>query len=569
MKLARTLALLASIMLIFTACGKDSDPAVTLVESSNPLLTYVPADTPVVFANLKPVPKDITDAYVDRFQPVLDELNKGIAELQSDHADGYHADDPKAIFASAVLDELGGSISVESLEKLGISLQSHKVFYTVGVFPVMRIELTDATALRAAIARIEAKMGVSLPVRQLNGENYWRMADPDSPMGAYISVLDEQLALSVFPVTAEDQLLAAFLGQELPASSMASSNALSIMNSEKGYSAYGSGIVDMEKLSNEFFDGDSMTRGLMGPEVSAQLDSLDAVCIQEARAMIAKAPRMTVGATSVTANEMSYKMDLEIASPLAAGLATLVSNVPAAPEGDFMFSASLALQVGKLRNFVLEKATGIVAAPYQCPQLQELNSNAQQLVTQLNIPMPPMVNNLEGIRVKMDDFDPGAGFNQGNGMLALHVDKPEMFVGMASMMVPGFDTLDLANQTEPVKLPQEIIRMPNLDVYALMGKNSIGAALGEQNATNLKDFMTVDTSNDGTFFSMSYDMAKQMELQKSLGQYTGMNYGSDNSPVHQYSEAVRDSYMQVLGRSRVDMRFTTDGLVIESAVTFK
>jgi len=169
----------------------------------------------------------------------------------------------------------------------------------------------------------------------------------------------------------------------------------------------------------------------------------------------------------------------------------------------------------------------------------------------------------------MDDFDPAAGLNQGNGLIALHVDKPEMFVGMANMMVPGFDALDLANQTEPVKLPQDVIQMPDLDVYALMGKNSIGAAIGEQFAGDLKEFMNVDTKNDGTFLSVSYDMAKQMKLQGSIAQYTGMDTGADQSSVHEYAEAMRNSYMQVLGRSRVDVRFTNSGLVIDSVMTFK
>ncbi len=71
--------------------------------------------------------------------------------------------------------------------------------------------------------------------------------------------------------------------------------------------------------------------------------------------------------------------------------------------------------------------------------------------------MPPMVNNLMGVRVRVDDFDPAMEISQANGLLAIHVDKPEMFVGMASMMLPGFENLDLANQTEPVRIPAEMM----------------------------------------------------------------------------------------------------------------
>ncbi len=76
----------------------------------------------------------------------------------------------------AVLDELDGTLSTESLEKLGISLQSHHAVYANGVFPVIRLGLGDEQELRDAIARIEAKMGYEIPVQNLNGSAYWRVS---------------------------------------------------------------------------------------------------------------------------------------------------------------------------------------------------------------------------------------------------------------------------------------------------------------------------------------------------------------------------------------------------------
>ncbi len=295
---------------------------------------------------------------------------------------------------------------------------------------------------------------------------YWRVTDDDEPMAVYIAILDQQLAVSVFPVNAEDSLLAAFLGQEMPEESMASSNALGIMNSDKGYTSYGSGFLDIQKLADEFLNAESKTHSILGPQMNAHLASLDAVCVAEIKSIVSKTPRMTAGLTRLTTNEVAMSYDLEIESTLASGLAGLVSNIPSASSGDYLLSASLAIKVGKLRNFVLEQATALVNAPYQCAKLQQFNEQAGQIMTQLNIPMPPMINNLMGLRVRVDDFDPGKEIVEGNALLAIHVDKPEMFVGMASMMVPGFENLDLANQTEPVRIPDEMLHMEGLDVFA-------------------------------------------------------------------------------------------------------
>lgn len=566
MKLIRTFALIISIGLLVSACGKDDGQSVASAkENSNPLLAHVPADTAYVYANLENLPKEVTDAYVDRFQPAMDMLHKHIGQLKEGYAAGQHQDDAMVQFAMVVLEEMGGDLSVENLEKLGISLQADHAIYAMGVFPVMRLELTDATELLGFIGRVEARMGMSLPVNDLNGTSFWRVSDEDQPMGLYISILDKQLVVAAFPTSAEADFLAEVLGQEMPANNMAENNTLAQLNQKKGYLGYGSGMLDMNKLSDEFLTAGSTTRSFLGPEVSAELETLDPTCIAEVKSMIAIAPRMTVGTTAFTANEMAVRYDLEFENSLAAGLMNLVSGTPSAAEGDYLMSASLALKVGKLRNFILEKATSIAATPFECIHLQELNSNAEQMAVQLNIPMPPMVNNLNGVRIRMDDFDPATELNQANGLIAVHVDKPEMFVGMASMMVPGFDKLDLANQSEPVKVPSDVIPLEGIDMFALMGKNAIGAAVGEQYAGELKVFMNAQSENNNTFFSVSYDMAKQLMIQEAMSESLGITQADQ----HVYTEEIKQLYIDMLGRSRIDMKFTSEGLSIDSKMTFK
>lgn len=571
MKFTRTLTLIAITALLLTACNRESTEVATVKENTNPLLAYVPADTAYVFANLEPTPKELTDAYVARFQPVFEVISKKVIQFQADYDSGTYQDNQIAKLATAVLDELGGSLSSENLENLGISMQAHQAFYAMGVFPVIRLGLSDAQALREAIGRIEAKMGFELPVKELNGASYWRITEDDMPVGVYIAILDQQLAISIFPVSAEDSLLAAFMGQEMPTQSMASTNALAIMNVEKGYTSYGSGILDFQKLADEMLNPDSATHSYLGPDIDIDFDpaSLDAVCIAEIKSMVAKAPRITAGTTKLTASEIGMRYELEIESSLASGLAALVSDTPVATDGDYLLSGSLALMVGKLRSFVLEKVNAIVASPYQCEMLQALNQNATELVNQLNIPMPPMVNNLMGARIRLDNFDPGSEIPQGEGLLAIHVDKPEMFVGMASMMLPGFDNLDLANQSEPVRIPAEMLPIEGLDVFAMMSDNAIGVSIGEQLAGGLAEFMAATPQNGGTFFSVSYDMAKQMEIQAAMSENLGIDMDADESPADELAEAVRESYATMLGRSRIDMRFSGDGLVIDSTISFK
>lgn len=570
MNFTRTLALIFAGLLLVTACKSETDePAAVIAENSNPLLAYVPADTAYVFAALEPSPKEIIDAYVSRFQPVLDSIAEITQQFQSEYASGEFEDNDGARLAAAVLDELGGSVSEESLAGIGISLQAHHVLYATGIFPVMRIELTDETALRDAITRIEAKMGFEIPVRELNGSRYWQVSDDDMPIGLYVAIIEKQLVMSMFPVTAEATLLPALLGQVKPAASIASSNALAALNQEKGYSSYGSGYIDFQTLTDEVFIPQSNTRSYLDPEMISRLDSFDAVCVAELQSMVAKTPRMSAGTTRLTANEIGIRYELEIESSIASGLAALVTDTPVAVQGEGLLSASLALQIGKLRNFVLEKASAIVASPYQCEMLQKLNENAGQLVTQLNIPMPPMVNNLNGARLRVDDFDPDASMPKGNGLLAVHVDKPEMFVGMASMMVPGFEELDLANQSEPVRIPAEMLHVEGVDVFALMAKNALGFAIGMEDTPDLVKFLDEKPQASGTFFSISYDMAKQMEIQQAMGRKFQTSLDDEKADHDRLVNAIQMTYREMLGRSDVQMRFNSRGLLIDTTMTFK
>ena len=89
--------------------------------------------------------------------------------------------------------------------------------------------------------------------------------------------------------------------------------------------------------------------------------------------------------------------------------------------------------------------------------------------------------------------------------------------------------------------------------------------MGEQHAGDLEDFMSAKSQNDGTFLSISHDMAKQMEIQSALTD----DMKGDHGQVHEYSREIQDVYIDMLGRSRVSMRFTDDGLVIDSTMTFK
>jgi hypothetical protein len=570
------------------AACKDSavEPAVVEPIVGNTLLPHVPADTAYAFGNLQPVPVEVTDAYLARLQPIMDAFQNHISEMRTD-IEASQEQDQESRIVLALLDEFDGNLNRAGLESLGFSLESHKVLYGHGAFPVIRMGLLDADALRAAIARIEERAGMTLPVLELDGTAYWRLSD-DGEAGIYIAILDDQLAISAFPASAEPELLPSLLGHSLPPNSMATDNRLAKLSGERGHSGYGSGFIDIRKMASEFLDADSLTAGYLGAANGFDPTTFDAVCVQEIKGIVNQAPLMVAGNTGLTVNRIDMRYELDIEPTLAGRLAALVSDVPVADNtpGRLM-SAALALRFGAVRDLLLEKVAAIVEQPFQCEYLMHINNNATQLYTELNRPMPPLVGNLMGARVALDDIQMNDGqADNVRGFLALHVVQPQMFVGMAQMFVPDLSELELTPGDDPVRLPPGLVPNTSLPVFAALSDDAIGLSAGEGYETELPAFLAVDKSNDGVFFSIGYDMARFMEMQTQLTSHPhsdqvadtvddNASNGKDN-PVHSVddnhkalSKAFRDSYAAMLGNTRLEVRFTAAGLVADNQMNFQ
>ncbi len=571
MKSFRIPALVAVTALAFTACNQEGE--VANQSAGNPLLAHVPADTPYLFANIEPTPPEVIDAFMLRLAPSLATAQS----LLDDFKIEINTDDPgehsEARLLSAVLAEFDGKLNREGLESIGLSMESHKVIYGMGVFPVVRIALKDADALRAAIGRIEASSGMTFTQQTAAETNYWKISDGSRHGAVYIAILDDHVAFSIFPTAAEEEWLPAFLGQALPANALGGSGTLAQLNKEKGYSNYGSGFLDLQRMAAELLDENSKTVALLKNTGHYNLADLDPVCASEIKGLIAKAPRMTGGTTELTATTVAMRYDLELDLSLAGKLAALVAQVPVASNSqDKVFSAALGLRMGRVKDFAKEQASAVTAIPFQCEQMKDLNIQAQAMLDALNQPMPPFINNLKGFRVSLDEVD-FENFKPENtrGIFSLEVEKPQMLVGMAQMFVPGMGDLALEPGADPVELPQELLSFSsgNLQVFAAMGSDSIGFAVGKDKRAELASFMDASADNDGTFFSIDYDMAAPIEFQRKMGrQFSGTGHG-DTEELNELVESIQSAYMNWLGRSRVEVSFNGKGLQIDSKMTFK
>jgi hypothetical protein len=562
----------AMVAATLAACGRGEDPVVSS-GAGNTLLDYVPSDTPYLAANLEPLPEDVIDVYLERMRPALEEMQRQLTATRADLEGQPVAADTR--LALAVLSELDGNLSRSGLSTLGLDILAPKVAYGLGAFPVMRLGLSDPDALRATIQRVLDDAGIAAPEQTLEGVNFWRIVadDPaDPPLGLYLSIQQDHLAAAVLPPFEEAALLPAFLGQDRPMSSDARTR-LAELNRSRGYTPYGSGILDLHRLADQFLRPDTAMARLMATSGEYDPAELGADCVREIHGIIDNAPLMTAGTTELSEAAIAYQYRLESPVTLADELAKLVARLPAADAlSDRVLELSFGMRFGAVRDFLRDKATAIVEDPYLCEHLQDINDSAEQSLAQLDQPMPPFVNNFRGVRISLSEFMMGREQlpTDARGHLVLHVEQPEMFVGMAQMFLPDLSELALVPGGDPVPIPASLIPVPDLVAFAAMSENAIGLSAGAGEEATLQKFLQREPGPEGMFLSANYDTAAYLE-------YTGGSHhsshgadGGDPAPgLHAIGMAARDALGAVADRSMTTLQFGPDGLVIDGRMTFK
>jgi hypothetical protein len=280
---------------------------------------------------------------------------------------------------------------------------------------------------------------------------------------------------------------------------------------------------------------------------------------------------MIMGTMELGEDVISVQYRMVTSNQIAGELGALVSNIPLIPEiSQKLAELAFGIKIGALRDMVREKAAAITEAPYQCDKLEELNSGAEKLLAQMNQPIPPLVNNFLGVRASIDKVPEGQLSPEGaEGMVAIHVDKPEMFVGMAQMFVPDLAELDLTPGSAPVRVPESLVKFPDMVAHAAISDDAIGLSVGEGLEAALPDYLDQSAKGDGTILAVDYDSAAYAEFTDRAAEQISADVEVQNASISAIAEAAQTAYKAMAGRNKIVLRVESDGIAIDSRMTFK
>jgi len=506
------LAALIAVAALFSSCSKP--PA-----ADSPL-AYVPADTPYVYGNLEAVPAATVEQLskpIQDYWPTLFDLYETILK------DAKPAiDDASRKIATALLEEIKTHNTWDKLRQIGLKPDARVAFYGVGLVPVLRMELGDAAAFKAEVARVEGNAGAKLPVARTGDQEYW--APGNDTLAAAIAIQGNHLVITTFPPNASDALKQTLLGVKRPAQSIADAGTLQALAKQYSYSPYGEGFVDfvrlVEILSKPLTGSDAEFAQTLGLPAIAN----DAACRAEYLEIAHKFPRVVFGAEEMTAQRMRIATQLEIDTRIAQQFASAIGAAPgtgAPSQGAIDFS--IALPVLKLKDFWIAQADAVAAKPYACEKLHSLNEGFAESKAKVDVTVPPPFSDLTGLRASVSKFELAQGSSKVPdvaGKLLLATSNPMGTLAMAQLALPELQKIKISPDGKPVALPADLLPASAPALTVAMSDKAIAFATGADDIASLGAYLADPAATTPVFLRMHFSgvvygwMARSFEAMK-------------------------------------------------------
>lgn len=561
-------------LLLFACSDRGEESRGALTEAA--ILSYIPADSPYVFAAPEPMPDAVRDKLGASNKEVLQSYRTIVASALDQHAgdvEGVPQDPEQRERIKAVVEGLVDMVEEDgTMPEAGIDRNSTGAIYGVGLLPVLRVSLSDDALFEAAFARLEDEAGQKMEVASVEDAPY-RYLDFDKAR-LIVATNADQLVVTLVPTELSQDHLKAVLGIDLPARSIAHSGYLDTLAETYGYQGYGVGFIDFERIVATFLDNPTGVDAELVALMDYDASSLTDVCRAEIRSVAAIGPRLVTGYTDVSTDNLKSNTVLELRSDIAAGLAALTAPVPGLGSArDSLLSFGMSFNIPALREFYSARLDALEADPYECELFADMQQELAAGREKLNQPVPPVIYSLTGFLAVIDNI---SGLDIKSGQPPTDIDmsflvatnNAQSLVAMGAMFSPEIAALNLQPDGKPVKLPLPPVAAGTIDdAYVAMTDEALAVSVGNGGESRLESMLAAAPSVPSPFMSMDMDAARYYSF---LGE--AMELGDDDGDADEGAEIVQatsdmmKSFGNVFSRIAVDIQFTERGIEVPSTI---
>lgn len=538
---------------LLVACGGDEKEQPTaqlpVVEKNQPaIMTFIPADSPVLITSgFNP------EAYPEKYMDVIESNMEGAvkyievvvkqamnemaekeaafgaaqAEEQSEESDQQPVTSQSDQQKEKVLAFVDKWLVQDKLAKAGFKVgETQLAFYMVDLFPVLRIKLSEGNQVETMLNELQTEFDAPITITDVNGIKVRELGD--KKLNILIATHDDFLVISGAPNVIKDQVVSQLIGAEKPAKSLADDrSALDRVRSTHGFINDDLMMIDFQAIA-DYFIYPSQHNSTLVNFLQIDENMLSSTCKQEISDMFGNAPRMVAGTKELTNDTIRGAFVWEMDSEITQDLAKMAGRVPHGNK-DAAFAFGMSFDMINAKEVATKYVNKVVQSPYQCEHFAALNQQAQDLQVQLSQPIPPFVGNFKGFNFSLDELKlnmANADMNNPNPkdivesfktQVFLSVDETQALLGMAQMMVPQLQGMDINTDGSLITLADKVPLISGKDIpldiselYAAVSADTIGFSMGHAGGGELSEKVNQEGTPALMTFSANADGYKQI-----------------------------------------------------------
>jgi len=491
------------------------------------VLEYVPADTPLFAGQLTPFPlkKYLTSA------PRLVE-----PYTQEDLDALYDPANPGVNFLLNLVKIYQASLTDADLfiKTFGLADEVRTYFYTLGLLPVIKVEIANEQAIWDLLDKTELDSGFTHRKGTLKNISY--RAYPisnggDSATAEVIVAIDQGLlTLTLNSDYHEPELLSQALGLTKAKNSLEESGVVKQIIKKYNFLQSTVGFINHVELIKGLTtqDGNQLAKQISKLESKFGVDPTLATirneqCSAEFASIAKHWPRTVAGYTQldISAKESTIAMTTIVESSnqvILNALSEIRGYIPkyTADIENNVFALALGLDVNKLAG-TLNTVWGDLQTPrYSCQPLSTIQAQITESGSMIGMLSmgTNMANGVQGLSVGVLDYaiskmDTTPVLDNLDALITLSAENPQQLFNSAKMFVPELQHLQLSHDADPVSLIKILPIPPELNLdpkLAIKGKHIViyNGKKGEQAANQL----TSEPLSKNGLYDVSVDIKK-------------------------------------------------------------
>ena len=440
-------------------------------------LEYVPADTPVLSAQLKPVDMQAYLSSMGLFPGQMDQFMAAIeAETAGDN-------DPTTVFMLTLLQTYIDALSKpEELSKLtGFKNELRSMFYMVGISPVLQVELENTDNFIAFFKKAQETSGIAYSLETVDGNEYHRFSIvPEEEFELLVRVTDSWGIITFHTPKLDKAHLLASLAINKPSDNIVSSGLLATMQDDYNLRTDGIGFISTKQSGLAFSqkDGNSLATDLellIGEEFADDLVEVRSpACKADIDMLTAMWPGMFMDSAIETSSDgvtISSRSVIPTTSKTAIdGLKAMRGFLPGYAtnsSSSSFFTMGVGFDVANLSRSVSSMWSGLINLDVSCAPLVEMKQQIQQNNPTGAFAMAGVANGLMGIAAAVNTIDM-SGMQEGNlsvdAIVSVSAEDVKALYGTIQTFAPMLGAITLPNDGEEL-LVNEVF--PMLDQFGV------------------------------------------------------------------------------------------------------